>query len=47
MIPKIIHLTTKNGKLNGDENIILRKNKQIFYGWDFVFMVMMKRSMIV
>ena len=35
MIPKIIHLTTKNGKLNGDENIILRKNKQIFYDWDF------------
>lgn len=35
MIPKIIHLTTKNGKLNGDETIILNKNKKIFHDWEF------------
>lgn len=35
MIPRIIHLTTKDGKLNGDETIILNKNKKIFYDWEF------------
>lgn len=35
MIPKIIHLTTKDGTLNGDETIILKKNKKIFTGWEF------------
>ena len=35
MIPKIFHLTTKDGKLNSDEAIILSKNKKIFKDWDF------------
>ena len=35
MIPQIIHLTTKNGKLNGDETIIFKKNRKIFHNWEF------------
>lgn len=35
MIPPIIHLTTKDGKLNSDETIILNKNKKIFCDWEF------------
>ncbi len=35
MIPKIVHLTTKNGLLNGDETIIMNKNKKIFRNWEF------------
>lgn len=35
MIPKIIHLTTKDGKLSGDETIILNKNRKIFHDWEF------------
>ena len=35
MIPKIVHLTTKDGRLNGDETIIMNKNKKIFHDWNF------------
>lgn len=38
MIPQIIHLTTKSGELNGDEAIILGKNKSVFappLKWEF------------
>lgn len=35
MIPKIIHITTKDGNLSNDEMIILSKNKKIFQDWEF------------
>lgn len=33
MIPKILHLTSKTKQLNGEENILLRKNRKVLKGW--------------